>query len=84
MKISTTALRIVLLAAPPFAYALGRGMLRVLDVSGPADVREVSSLAFEGALRPSRTVRPRDLGYTRATSSETAGPPSSAKGHPCH
>jgi hypothetical protein len=37
------------LAAPPLAYALERGMLRVLDVSGPADVREVSSLAFEGA-----------------------------------
>jgi len=37
------------LAAPPFAYALERGMVRVLDVSGPAAVREVSLLAFEGA-----------------------------------
>lgn len=34
-------------AVPPYAYALERGVLRVLDVRDPAAVREVGSLEFE-------------------------------------
>ncbi len=41
-------------AAPPYAYALENGMLRVLDVRNPGAVREVGSVAFEPAR--SRTV----------------------------
>ncbi|MGE5360723.1 MAG: hypothetical protein ACM3NQ_17030, partial [Bacteroidales bacterium] len=36
-------------AVPPYAYALERGMLRVLDVRNPAAVAEVGSLAIDGA-----------------------------------
>jgi hypothetical protein len=36
-------------AVPPYAYALERGMVRVLDVRNPAAVREEGSLAIEGA-----------------------------------
>jgi hypothetical protein len=43
-------------AAPPYAYALERGMVRVLDVRDPVAIREVSSLAFEGA-RPRMALR---------------------------
>jgi hypothetical protein len=36
-------------AVPPYAYALERGFLRVLDVRNPAAVREVGSLAIAWA-----------------------------------
>ena len=37
-----------LVAAPPYAYALERENLRVLDVRNPRDVREVANVEFPG------------------------------------
>ena len=36
---------------PPYAYALERGILRVLDIRDPTSVQEINSLEFERAQR---------------------------------